>query len=140
MNIHNFAKNTLFPEVLKFDFCAHNPKICENLPPNHAEKGSKRAKKSCFQGLKRAKMQFYFTEYQAVARKMQKKFKKVGSMWWVCYKNTIFAIPNDDDMRGTERGVVNRGMFIERMKECSKYSRDRNLRFASDEARTDNLR
>ena len=42
-------------------------------------------------------------------------------------------------MRGTERGVVNRGMFIERMKECSKYSRDRNLRFASDEARTDNL-
>ena len=57
----------------------------------------------------------------------------------MCYKNTIFAIPNDDDMRGTERGVVNRGMFIERMKECSKYSRDRNLRFASDEARTDNL-
>ena len=43
-------------------------------------------------------------------------------------------------MRRTERGVVNRGMFIERMKECSKYSRDRNLRFASDEARTDNLR
>ena len=42
-------------------------------------------------------------------------------------------------MRGTERGVVNRGMFIERMKECSKYSRDRNLRFASDEARTDNF-
>ena len=40
-------------------------------------------------------------------------------------------------MRGTQRGVVNRGMFIERMKECSKYSRDRNLRFASDEARTD---
>ena len=34
-------------------------------------------------------------------------------------------------------GVVNRGMFIERMKECSKYSRDSNLRFASDEARTD---
>jgi hypothetical protein len=36
-----------------------------------------------------------------------------------------------------KRGVVNRGMFIERMKECSKYSRDRNLRFASDKARTD---
>ena len=43
-------------------------------------------------------------------------------------------------MRGTERGVVNRGMFIERMKECSKYSRERNLRFASDEARTDNIK
>ena len=55
-------------------------------------------------------------------------------------KKSIFALPNDDDMRGTERGVVNREMFIERMKECSKYSRERNLRFASDEARTDNLR
>ena len=42
-----------------------------------------------------------------------------------------------DDMKG---GVVNRGMFIERMEECSKYSRERNLRFASDEARTDNKR
>ena len=41
---------------------------------------------------------------------------------------------------GRERGVVNRELFIERMKECSKYSRERNLRFASDEARTDNLR
>ena len=40
---------------------------------------------------------------------------------------------------GRERGVVNRELFIERMKECSKYSRERNLRFASDEARTDNL-
>ncbi len=55
----------------------------------------------------------------------------------MCEKNSIFAIPNDNDTGRTERGVVNRGMFIERMKECSKYSRERNLRFASDEVRTD---
>ena len=52
-------------------------------------------------------------------------------------KKSIFAIPNDNDTGRHERGVVNRGKFIERMKECSKYSRERNLRFASDEARTD---
>ena len=39
--------------------------------------------------------------------------------------------------RASEKRVVNRGLFIERMKECSKYSRERNLRFASDDARTD---
>ena len=52
-------------------------------------------------------------------------------------KKTIFATPNDNDRGDTEEEVVNRGMFIERMKECSKYSRERNLRFASDDARTD---
>jgi hypothetical protein len=38
-------------------------------------------------------------------------------------KKSIFAIPNDNDTGRHERGVVNRGMFIERMEECSKYSR-----------------
>ena len=37
-------------------------------------------------------------------------------------KKTIFATPNDNDTGRYERGVVNRGMFIERMEECSKYS------------------
>ena len=40
----------------------------------------KRAKKSRFWGPQRIKMQFYFTVYQVVAEKMQKKFKKVGCM------------------------------------------------------------
>ena len=53
---------------------------------------------------------------------MQKKFKKVRRVSCMCEKNSIFAIPNDDDMRRTKRGVVNRGLFIERMEECSKYS------------------
>ena len=54
-------------------------------------------------------------------------------------KNIIFAIPKRRGAMGREEsreGIK----FIERMKECSKYSRERNLRFASDEARTDNIK
>ena len=45
---------------------------------------------------------------------MQKNLKKVSCMVRMCEKNSIFAIPNDNDTGRTERGVVNRGMFIEK--------------------------
>ena len=54
--------------------------------------------------------------------KYRKSLKKcVGCM--VCVGKILFLqspIGNGD--RASEMGVVNRGLFIERMKECSKYS------------------
>ena len=67
-----------------------------------------------------------------------KNILKKCVVWYVCNKKKLFLQPQTTTIRDDmKRGVVNREMFIERMKECSKYSRERNLRFASDKARTD---
>ena len=59
-------------------------------------------------------MKLYFIDTQLVIKKMQKNLKKVSCMVRMCEKNSIFAIPNDNDTGRTERGVVNREMFIEK--------------------------
>ena len=54
---------------------------------------------------------------------MQKCKKKFAGCA-VCNRKILFLqSQNDNDMGGTREGVVNRGMFIERMEGCSKYSR-----------------
>ena len=121
-DMRKLHKKPCFPMGSKFDFYDRIPKICEIFPLHHPRQGRKRGKNGLFRGVFSIKMHFYFTDTQQVEEKMRKKLKKVRRVCCMCGKNSIFAIPNDDDMRGTERGVVNRGMFIERMKECSKYS------------------
>jgi hypothetical protein len=56
-------------------------------------------------------------------RKCKKNKKKCAGVD-VCNGKILFLQSQTTTIRdGMREGVVNRGMFIERMKECSKYSR-----------------
>jgi hypothetical protein len=53
-----------------------------------------------------------------------KKNSKKYAAWCAHKEKKLFLQPQTTTTREDMReGVVNRGMFIERMKECSKYSR-----------------
>ena len=72
---------------------------------------------------KTGKMQFYFIGNQYVTKKIQKKKKKFARVLEWIQKNLFLQSQTTTVERGWKEGVVNREMFIERMEECSKYSR-----------------
>ena len=105
--------------------------------PERGKNGQKRVSGRC---PKEEKCIFILLIYSEIAKKCKKNKKKFARVLFGIQKKLFLHSQTTTTWGERSEGVVNRGMFIERMKECSKYSRDRNLRFASDEARTDNLR
>ena len=75
--------------------------------------------------------------HSKLIKKCKKNEKKCPRVLYGIQKKLFLHSQTTTTWGEQKERVVNRGMFIERMKECSKYSRERNLRFASDEARTD---
>jgi len=107
----------------KFDFYGKTPKICEIFRGVEL----KNAKKTFFLGQKSVKkpgkcnfILLIINMLQRKCRKSKKKFARV--LEWI-QKNLFLQSQTTTIRDGTREGVVNRGMFIERMKECSKYSR-----------------
>ena len=121
--IKNYTKIEAVWRLLKFDFGRNFPKICEIFRSRVLKNG----KKTCFWGKKSVKksekrnfISLVINILQRKCRKSKKKFARV--LEWI-QKNLFLQSQTTTIRDGTREGVVNRGMFIERMEECSKYSR-----------------
>ena len=88
--------------------------------PERAKNGQKRVSGRC---PKEGKCIFILLIYSEIAKKCKKNKKKFARVLFGIQKKLFLHSQTTTTWGERKRGVVNRGMFIERMKECSKYSR-----------------
>ncbi len=113
-----------FSERSKIRFLRQNAKNLRNLSDTYPQKMPKTPKKITKKGFYVNKNAILFHWYTNSYKEKAEKVKKSAKRWMYVMEKFYFCNPKRQRY-GTarERGVVNRGMFIERMEECSKYSR-----------------
>ena len=108
-----------FCRRMKIRFWQKISKNLRNFPGFWVRKRAENAEK-CEKNNFSSRVKYW---YSIQYKKSKKNLKKYVA-WYVCNEKKLFLQPQTTTIRdGMREGVVNRGMFIERMKECSKYSR-----------------